>query len=168
MDFFKSVFSEDTDQPQNDDDPEPNLDPNPNPGPDSDSTAIWSFGGLIKTIAEFGSGLKKETSVIREVASRAVMDFPASLNAGASIPQELLELVGQAIDDIGSSVWKSAAEIVTHGADNLFVAVAAGSDSDSDSNNGRVSSTRGSYRWDPPLCEAHRVYRIISPEYDNS
>nr|POE51308.1 hypothetical protein CFP56_71660 [Quercus suber] len=86
---------------------------------------------------EFGSGLKKETSVIREVASRAVMDFPASLNAGASIPQELLELVGQAIDDIGSSVWKSAAEIVTHGADNLFVAVAAGSDSDSDSNNGR-------------------------------
>ncbi|KAK7837925.1 hypothetical protein CFP56_020589 [Quercus suber] len=68
------------------------------------------------------------------------MDFLASLNAGASIPQELLELVGQAIDDIGSSVWKSTAEIVTHGADKLFVVVAAGSDSDSDSNNDMVKS----------------------------
>ncbi|XP_050240335.1 uncharacterized protein LOC126689250 [Quercus robur] len=154
MDFFKSVFSEDPDLPQNDDAPEPN--PDPIPDPDSDSTAIWSFGGLIKTIAsksesviqtyrrdieEFGSGLKKETSVIREVASRAVTDFPASLDAGTSVAQESLESVGQAIDDIGSSVWKSTAEIITHGADKLFVAAAAGSDSDSDSNNGRRLSS---------------------------
>ncbi|KAM3707494.1 hypothetical protein ACJW31_02G029100 [Castanea mollissima] len=151
MDFFKSVFSEDPDPPLNDDAPEPN--PDPNPDPDLNSTAIWSFGGLIKTIAsksesviqtyrrdieEFGSGLKKETSVIREVASRAVMDFPASLDAGASVAQESLESVGQAIDDIGSSVWKSTAEIITHGADKLFV---ADSDSDSDSNNGRRLSS---------------------------
>ncbi|KAL4642676.1 hypothetical protein ACB092_02G037800 [Castanea dentata] len=151
MDFFKSVFSEDPDPPLNDDAPEPN--PDPNPDPDPNSTAIWSFGGLIKTIAsksesviqtyrrdieEFGSGLKKETSVIREVASRAVMDFPASLDAGASVAQESLESVGQAIDDIGSSVWKSTAEIITHGADKLFV---ADSDSDSDSNNGRRLSS---------------------------
>lgn len=155
MDFFKSVFSEDPDPPQNDDAPEPN--PDPIPDPDSDSTAIWNFGGLIKTIAsksesviqtyrrdieEFGSGLKKETSVIREVASRAVMDFPASLDAGTSVAQESLESVGQAIDDIGSSVWKSTAEIITHGADKLFVAAAAaGSDSDSDSNYGRRLSS---------------------------
>ena len=46
MDFFKSVFFEDSNQPQNDDAPELNLDPNP----DSDSTAIWSFDRLIKTI----------------------------------------------------------------------------------------------------------------------
>ena len=156
MDFFKSVFSEDPDPPQNDDAPEPN--PDPIPDPDSDSIAIWNFGGLIKTIAsksesviqtyrrdieEFGSGLKKETSVIREVASRAVMDFPASLDAGTSVAQESLESVGQAIDDIGSSVWKSTAEIITHGADKLFVAAAAaaGSDSDSDSNYGRRLSS---------------------------
>ena len=50
MDFFKSVFSEDPDQPQNDNALEPNLDPNPNPDWDSNSTAIWSFSGLIKTI----------------------------------------------------------------------------------------------------------------------
>nr|XP_023892603.1 BSD domain-containing protein 1-like [Quercus suber] len=154
MDFFKSVFSEDPDPPPNVDAPEPN--PDPDSDSDSDSTAIWSFGGLIKTIAsksesviqtyrrdieEFGSGLKKETSVIREVASRAVMDFPASLDAGASVAQESLESVGQAIDDIGSSVWKSTAEIITHGADKLLVAAAAGSDSDSDSNNGRQLSS---------------------------
>ena len=65
------------------------------------------------------------------------MDFPALLDAGASVPQESLELVGQAINNIVSSVWKSTAEIVTHGMDKLFVAVAAGSNSDSDSNNGR-------------------------------
>nr|XP_023908062.1 BSD domain-containing protein 1-like [Quercus suber]POF16228.1 bsd domain-containing protein 1 [Quercus suber] len=159
MDFFKSVFSEDPDPPQNVDALEPNPDPNPDPDSDSDSdsTAIWSFGGLIKTIAsksesviqtyrrdieEFGSGLKKETSVIREVASRAVMDFPASLDAGASVAQESLESVGQAIDDIGSSVWKSTAEIITHGADKLLVAGGCGgSDSDSDSNNGRLLSS---------------------------
>ena len=46
MDFFKSVFFEDSNQPQNDNAPELNLDPNP----DSDSTAIWSFERLIKTI----------------------------------------------------------------------------------------------------------------------
>ena len=50
MDFFKSVFFEEPDQPQNDNVLESNLDPNPNPDPNSDSTAIWSFGRLIKTI----------------------------------------------------------------------------------------------------------------------
>ena len=163
MDFFKSVFSEDPDPPQNDDAPEPN--PDPIPDPDSDSIAIWNFGGLIKTIAsksesviqtyrrdieEFGSGLKKETSVIREVASRAVMDFPASLDAGTSVAQESLESVGQAIDDIGSSVWKSIAEIITHGANKLFVAAGGGfdSDSDSNSNNGRrLSSSSQVWIW---------------------
>ena len=41
---------------------------------------------LLARCREFGSGLKKETSVIREVASRAVMDFPTLLDAGASVP----------------------------------------------------------------------------------
>ena len=53
MDFSKSIFSEDPDQPQNDVALELNLDPNPNPDPDSNSNsiAVWSFSGLIKTIA---------------------------------------------------------------------------------------------------------------------
>ncbi|KAG2721640.1 hypothetical protein I3760_02G090900 [Carya illinoinensis] len=126
MDFFTSVF---TDGPRSSDSPQlqspPLLDDHlvpddPNPVP---STA-WSFGGFIKTVArdleELGSGLKKETSVIRDVASRAVKDLPASLDAGASVAQDSLESVGQAIDDIGSSVWKSTAVIISHGRDTLL------------------------------------------------
>ena len=51
IDFFKSVFSEDPDQPQNDDAPKPNPNLNQNSNLDSDYTVIWSFGRLIKTIA---------------------------------------------------------------------------------------------------------------------
>ena len=75
--------------------------------------------------------------MIQEVASRAVMDFLTSLDAGASVLQESLESIGQAIDKIGSFVWKSTAEIITHGTDKLFVDATAGSNSDFDSNNDR-------------------------------
>ena len=57
MDFFKSIFFEDSDQPQNDDAPEPNPDPNPNLDSDLNSTKIWSFNGLIKTIASKSESL---------------------------------------------------------------------------------------------------------------
>ncbi|KAG6582264.1 BSD domain-containing protein 1, partial [Cucurbita argyrosperma subsp. sororia] len=96
----------------------------------SNPSTSWSFGGLIKTLAtksesvisnyrrdleELGSGLRKETSVIREVASRAVKDLPTTLDVGASVVQESLESVGEAIDDIGSAVWKSTSKIISHG-----------------------------------------------------
>ncbi|XP_020267266.1 BSD domain-containing protein 1-like [Asparagus officinalis] len=89
----------------------------PNPNPNSPSRGAWSFGGLIKTIAsrsesvieayrrdlgEFSTGLKNETTVFKEVASRAVRDLPGSLEIGASVAQESLESVGQAIDDFVS------------------------------------------------------------------
>ena len=86
---------------------------------------------------EFGFGLKKETSVIQEVMLSTIMDFPASLNAGTFIPKELLEFVDQAINNIGSSVWKSTAEIITYSVDKLFVAAA----DSSDSNNGMQLSS---------------------------
>lgn len=56
------------------------------------------------------------------------MDLPASLDVGASVAQESLESVGQAIDDIGSTVWKSTAQIISHGRESLLA-----SDFDSDS-----------------------------------
>ncbi|GMI95872.1 hypothetical protein like AT4G13110 [Hibiscus trionum] len=142
MDFFKSVFADDHDmqsQPSY-----PPTDPNPNPG----SNTTWSFGGLIKTLAdksesvvesyrkdfeEFGSGLKKETEIIRSVASRAVND---SLEIGATVAQEKLESVGQAIDDIGISVWKSTAQIISHGKDSFL------SPSDDDNSDSGSSSSR--------------------------
>ncbi|XP_061359674.1 uncharacterized protein LOC133303726 isoform X1 [Gastrolobium bilobum] len=135
MNFFKAVFSDEPDPPS------PGSD-HPDPSQTAATNAAWNFGGLIQTLAsksesvldtyrrdleEFGSSLKKETAVIREAASRAVKDLPSSLDAGASVAQESLESVGQAIDDIGSTVWKSTAQIISHGRDSLVA-----SDFDSD------------------------------------
>ncbi|XP_047334821.1 BSD domain-containing protein 1-like [Impatiens glandulifera] len=104
----------------------------PNPMPSISAIAnAWSFGGLVKTLAsksesvietyrrdlqEFGTGLRKETDVIREVAGRAVRDLPASLEAGAAAAQESLESVGQAIDVFGNTVT----EIISHGKDSIL------------------------------------------------
>ncbi|KAL0348779.1 UNVERIFIED_CONTAM: hypothetical protein Sangu_1105700 [Sesamum angustifolium] len=118
MDFFKSVFSDPSPTPSPD--PSPPSTPTPanhetNPSP----TSSWFGSTLFRTIAskseslldnyykdlqEFSSGLQKETSVIRQVASRAVQDLPARLESGAAIAQESLEAVGQAIDNVGSTV----------------------------------------------------------------
>ncbi|CAA3004537.1 Hypothetical predicted protein [Olea europaea subsp. europaea] len=76
-------------------------DPPPKSPSDSsgDGGGAWSFWGLIKTFAPqsesvletyrqdlrgFGSGLRKESEVIREVASRVVKELLASLESGAS------------------------------------------------------------------------------------
>uniref|UniRef100_A0A5B7A1Q5 BSD domain-containing protein n=1 Tax=Davidia involucrata TaxID=16924 RepID=A0A5B7A1Q5_DAVIN len=122
-------------KPQSDDEdqhnpgPEPSSTPNPNV---STITNAWTFGSsLIKTLAsksesvidtyrrdleEFGSGLKKETAVIREVTSRAVKDLPTSLEAGAAAAQGSLESVGQAIDNLGNTV----SEIISHGKESIL------------------------------------------------
>lgn len=118
-------------------------DPNPNDRHNLKTNMPWiGLGTLIKTVAsksesviqtyrrdleEFSSGLKKETEAIREVASRAVRDLPSSLEAGASVAQESLETVGQAIDDFGGSVWRGTAEIISEGKGALL-----GPDSDSE------------------------------------
>ncbi|KAE8717692.1 polygalacturonase-like [Hibiscus syriacus] len=148
MDFFKSVLADDISQPSH-----PHTDPNPNTG----SVATWSFNGLMKTLAdksesvmesyrkefdEFGSGLKKETEIIRSVASRAVND---SLEIGATVAQEKLESVGQAIDDIGVSVWKSTAQIISHGKDT-FLSPSDDDNSDTGSSINRRSSIISSNR----------------------
>lgn len=121
MDFFKSVFSDPT--------PSPSLTSTPNSPDDAQTTSPpetdppsnpWEFGSTLfsaiasksetlldnyyKDIQEFSSGLKKETSVIRQAASQAVQNFPSRLESGAAIAQESLEAVGQAIDNVGSSV----------------------------------------------------------------
>ncbi|KAL5782441.1 hypothetical protein ACOSP7_007470 [Xanthoceras sorbifolium] len=146
MDFFKSVFSNESDS-----EPSEESSGSENPNPNS----IWSTGGgFIKSLAtksesvienyrkdfeEFRSGLKKESDVIREVASRAVKDLPASFEIGASVAQESLESVGQAIDDIGTTVWKSTAEIISHGRSNLIIPSIDYDNSDSDNNNSSSS-----------------------------
>ncbi|KAL2463992.1 BSD domain-containing protein [Forsythia ovata] len=116
MDFFKSVF---TDPSSSDSQTTPPVSPNSHHDPPTKSNP-WAFGStLLRTIAskseslidnyykdlqEFSSELKEETSVIRQAASRAVHDLPARLESGAAIAQESLEAVGQAIDNVGSTV----------------------------------------------------------------
>uniref|UniRef100_A0A1J3JLR3 BSD domain-containing protein 1 n=1 Tax=Noccaea caerulescens TaxID=107243 RepID=A0A1J3JLR3_NOCCA len=135
MDLFKSVMSEYDHQQEQQQPDSPDSTQSPLDDPTTPSSSSWSFGNLIKTLAtksesvigsyrrdfeEFGSELKKETSVIRQVASRAVKDLPDSLEIGASVAQESLESVGQAIDDIGATVWKSTAKIISHGKESLL------------------------------------------------
>ncbi|KAJ4969315.1 hypothetical protein NE237_016016 [Protea cynaroides] len=123
----------------------------PNPSPKASDGSGWSFGGLIKTLStksesviqtyrrdleEFRSGLKKETEVIREVASRAVKELPVSLEVGASVAQGSLESVGQAIDEFGSSVWRGTTDIISQGKDALLAA-----DQESDSSDSQRLST---------------------------
>lgn len=142
MNFFKSVFS----------DPDPGQDPTedePSGEAPAGGSGGWSFDGLIKTIStksesviqtyrrdleEFGSGLKKETAAFREAAARAVKDLPGSLEAGASVAQESLESVGQAIDDLGTSVFRGTAEIISHGKEALLTVDGDPSDSSSQAN----------------------------------
>jgi hypothetical protein len=79
------------------------LNPNPDP-PTQNST--WSFGSLIQTLAtksksvieiykkdleEFGSGLKNKSAIIRDVASHAVHDLPASFEANTAVAQEYIK-----------------------------------------------------------------------------
>lgn len=137
MDFFKSLVSDDPDPPrpenpdsptnQSESDHESNDDQldgdgNSNGDGDGDGGGLWSFGGLMQTIAtrsesviltyrrdleEFRTGLQKETELFREVASKAVKDLPASI-----------DLAHGKID----GVFKSTAEIISHGRDSLLAA----------------------------------------------
>ncbi|XP_060179659.1 uncharacterized protein LOC132609615 [Lycium barbarum] len=114
MNFFKSILSDDPD-PQEPNSPEkavPEVDPDhEKPNSTTGSDDVWSsFGGLFKTLStrsesvletyrkdlqEFGSGLKKETELLREVASREV---------------------GNTV----SHVIKSTTEIISQGKDTLL------------------------------------------------
>lgn len=126
MNFFKSIILDDPEppKPESPHDSAPDSDVSPaDDDRESDGGAQggdgyeWSFGSLMKTLAtrsesvietysrdlkEFGSGLRKETEVIKEVASRAVKDLPASLEAGTSAAHGVLD-----------GVLKSTAEIIS-------------------------------------------------------
>ncbi|KAB5545438.1 hypothetical protein DKX38_013550 [Salix brachista] len=130
MNFFKAVFADDPSPPDSPKSPPPSSD-NSSPDPPTQNPT-WSFGSLIHTLAtksesvieiykkdleEFGFGLKNESAIIRDVASRAVHDLPASFEASASVAQESF---GQAIGGIGSTMWKSTAQIISQGRESIL------------------------------------------------
>ena len=61
--------------------------------------------------------MKNESAIIRDVGSRAVHDLPASFEASAAVAQES---VGQAINGIRSSMWKSTAQIISQGRHSIL------------------------------------------------
>ncbi|KAJ6688844.1 hypothetical protein OIU85_005289 [Salix viminalis] len=130
MNFFKAVFADDPTPPDSPKSPPPSSD-NSSPDPPTQNPT-WSFGSLIHTLAtksesvieiykkdleEFGFGLKNESAIIRDVASRAVHDLPASFEASASVAQESF---GHAIGGIGSTMWKSTAQIISQGRESIL------------------------------------------------
>ncbi|CAK7332957.1 unnamed protein product [Dovyalis caffra] len=156
MNFFKSVFVDDTtppDSPKSQSPPDNSNSKDPNP---TTQNPTWSFGSLIQTLAtksesvieiykkdlgEFGSGLKKETTIIRDVASRAVHDLPASFEASAAVAQE-------AIDGIGSNMWKSTAQIISQGKNSIL---AGDHDHDYDLHSSNADSSRSNLSKQLPL-----------------
>ncbi|KAI3979935.1 hypothetical protein MKX01_042589 [Papaver californicum] len=147
MNFFKSLLLDEeeelsssdleSDQNPNSESPQSNPDQESQKRSDLDENPMmgWNFGGLIKNIAtksesvlqtyrqdlsDFSSGLKIETSILREVASKVVKELPTTFESGTSVATESLESVGQAIDDFGSSVWRGTAEIISQGKETLL------------------------------------------------
>ncbi|XP_059437560.1 protein DOS2 [Corylus avellana] len=140
MDFFKSVFSDDPPDPprpgsesespqknQQQGDPDPNSPPNPNPSSPTVVGGGWSFGGLVKTLTT------KSESVI-ETYRRDLREFGSGLKKEIEVAHGSLENVGQVIDELGSTVLKGTAEIISQGKDAIL-SVDLESDSDNNSSN---------------------------------
>lgn len=118
MNFFTSVFSDDPDPPGTESDSEDTEQSNPN-----DDGGGWSFGGLMKTIAD------RSESVI-ENYRRDLEEFGTGLKKEIEVAQGSLGTVGHAIDELGNTVLKGTAEIIAQGKEAIL---AAGNESDSSS-----------------------------------
>lgn len=132
----------------------------------------WSFGGLMQSFAtrsesvleiyrrdlqEFRSGLKKETEIIREAASRAVKELPASIE----VAHGSLESVGNAFD----GMLKSTAGIISQGKETLL----ASSDVESDTPEGSRVSNSGRYsRFDAQLSALQNDSNTYTEEPNDS
>ncbi|CAN0890181.1 BSD domain-containing protein 1 [Linum grandiflorum] len=151
MDFFRSVFADEPDPPakstpDSPSSPDQEHQQSPNPNPDEASTVGgargWSsFGGLIKTLTT------KSESVI-ETYRRDLKEFSTGLRKEIEVAQGSLEHVGQAIDEIGSSVIKNTADIISHGKEAILALEQEESDSsDSNVERGGGGSSTNSLRY---------------------
>ncbi|KAJ1292211.1 hypothetical protein BS78_02G374300 [Paspalum vaginatum] len=133
MDFFKSILAEPDPDPAS---PKPEQEPESGPAgsassPPAEPTPTggggggWGFGGLLKTLtsqsetvleayrrdlAEFGTGLRRETEVLREAAARAARDLPSSAHA----LDGLADIVAQGKDALSQVAATAAAAAAAH------------------------------------------------------
>ncbi|KAI4304511.1 hypothetical protein MLD38_040007 [Melastoma candidum] len=113
MNFFKSVFSDEPD-PNSPADPVPSATADAAPPPPA-SAAVWDFGGLLKTISE-----KSESFV--DTYRRDLQEFGTGLRKEIEAAHGSLEGVGHVFDDLGSSVLKGTAQIISQGKDAILAA----------------------------------------------
>ena len=120
MDFFKSVFSDNPDAPNPEspknverEDPDPVSAPNQSGSDVGVDGGGWSFGGLIKTLAT------KSESVI-ETYRRDLQEFGSGLKKEIEVAHGSLGTVGHAIDELGNSVLKGTAQIISQGKDAIL------------------------------------------------
>ncbi|CAF2309221.1 hypothetical protein BRARA_J00176 [Brassica rapa] len=133
MNFFTSVFSDDPDPPETESESDEQSNPN-------DDDGGWSFGGLMKTIAD------RSESVI-ETYRRDLEEFGTGLKKEIEVAQGSLGTVGHAIDELGSSVIKGTAEIIAQGKEAILAA--GDNESDSSDNNTSGSNRRDSFSSKP-------------------
>ncbi|GJX26909.1 BSD domain-containing protein 1-like protein [Tanacetum coccineum] len=165
MDFFRSILS---------DDPEPESDPNHteqtddviSPESDTPNTSstgtggAWSFGDLVKTLTtksesvfetykrdlkEFGTELRKESDLFRDVAIRAVNELP---EAGTSALDNVLK----------STVVKSTVDIISQ---------VASIDNADDNESDRDLNERKFSRFEAKLDAIRRDERTFVEEVDD-
>ncbi|KAL0797307.1 hypothetical protein Bca101_052481 [Brassica carinata] len=142
MNFFKSVFSDDPDPPGTEsesDSPKHSEDPTDQSNPEHEEDGGWSFGGLMKTIAD-----RSETVI--ETYRRDLKEFGTGLKKEIEVAQGSLGTVGHAIDELGSTVLKGTAEIIAQGKEAIL---AAGNESDSSSDNTSFGGRRDSFSSKP-------------------
>ncbi|KAJ8748410.1 hypothetical protein K2173_003047 [Erythroxylum novogranatense] len=140
MDFFKSVFSDEPDSARSESDPHSpeSADENSDNPPVRDGGG-WSFGGMIRTLTT------KSESVI-ETYRRDLREFGSGLRKEIEVAHGSLENVGQAIDELGSSVLKGTAQIISHGKESVL---AIDQESDSADNNVNRSISQHSLNSKP-------------------
>ncbi|KAL6657091.1 hypothetical protein ACP70R_004871 [Stipagrostis hirtigluma subsp. patula] len=119
MDFFKSILAEPGTEPSSPP-PEPAGSAPTAPAGGGGGGGGWGFGGLLKTLtsqsetvleayrrdlAEFGTGLRRETEALKEAAARAARDLPSSAHA----LDGLADIVAQGKDAISQAAAAAAA-----------------------------------------------------------
>ncbi|TVU37486.1 hypothetical protein EJB05_10802, partial [Eragrostis curvula] len=154
MNFFKSILAEPDPEPAS---PPPEREPETDAAGSASSPPAaaaaapaaggWGFGGLLKTLtsqsetvleayrrdlAEFGTGLRRETEVLRDAAARAARDLPSSAHA----LDGLADIVAQGKDAL-SQVTAAAAAVPSSSAPH-----SDGGESEPSSGAGRVRYSR--------------------------
>ncbi|XP_020959385.1 BSD domain-containing protein 1 isoform X3 [Arachis ipaensis] len=145
MNFFKSILSDDPDPPGSESEsdnashPQNATDPDPSSSDAATATTDHSdgvdgsgwirFGGLIKTLTS------KSESII-ETYRRDLQEFGTGLKKEIEVAHGSLETVGQAIDQLGSTVVKGTAQIISQGKEAILAA-----DLDSDNNSNRSTKS---------------------------